>query len=216
MRALRFPIAPPALLRCLRSAVPWWRPSIRSRGWPDALRSRAWTLYWPVAPPASFPRRRWDLPGSWMDPCARAPLSDPGGISAPGHFRRLDAAARKVTAPAPSSIPFEAQSRGSLTRCLRFEERSCHVPRKTRFRLVASLCRAGFSPAGSTSEGFRSRYIAFPLPQAYPGAIPFVLVPERVRARLSEPRGGREDGLDRETWHHSIRRTNHGGTSPYR
>ncbi len=184
MRALRFPIAPPALLRCLRSAVPWWRPSIRSRGWPDALRSRAWTLYWPVAPPASFPRRRWDLPGSWMDPCARAPLSDPGGISAPGHFRRLDAAARKVTAPAPSSIPFEAQSRGSLTRCLRFEERSCHVPRKTRFRLVASLCRAGFSPAGSTSEGFRSRYIAFPLPQAYPGAIPFVLFPERVRTRL--------------------------------
>jgi hypothetical protein len=46
-------------------------------------------------------------------------------------------------------------------------------PRKTRFRLVASLCRAGFSPAGSHLKGFRSvdgRLHRFPLSQAYPGA----------------------------------------------
>lgn len=42
-------------------------------------------------------------------------------------------------------------------------------PRKTRFRLVASLCRAGLSPAGSHLRGFRSVdacvYIASPSPR---------------------------------------------------
>jgi len=53
-------------------------------------------------------------------------------------------------------------------------------PRKTRFRLVASLCRAGFGPAGSPVRGFRSvdcRLHRFPLSQAYPGAPTLTLLP---------------------------------------
>jgi hypothetical protein len=42
-------------------------------------------------------------------------------------------------------------------------------PRKTRFRLVANLCRAGFSPAGSHLKGFRFvsyfAYITSPFPR---------------------------------------------------
>jgi hypothetical protein len=46
-------------------------------------------------------------------------------------------------------------------------------PRKTRFRLVANLCRAGFSPAGFPLKGFRSVDYClhrFLLSQASPGA----------------------------------------------
>ena len=40
-------------------------------------------------------------------------------------------------------LAFEAQSRGLSARCLRFAVRLATKPRKTRLRLVASLCRAG-------------------------------------------------------------------------
>src|SRR6478672_4981025 len=46
-------------------------------------------------------------------------------------------------------------------------------PRKTRFRLVANLCRAGFAPAGFHLKGFRFVSYClhrFPLSQAWPGA----------------------------------------------
>jgi hypothetical protein len=44
---------------------------------------------------------------------------------------------------------FGAASSGLSTRCLRFAGRVATAPRKTRFRLVANLCRAGLSePAG--------------------------------------------------------------------
>jgi hypothetical protein len=109
----------------------------------------------PVAHPAAFPRRHWGLPGSWADPCARAPLSDPGGTSAPGHCGASMLPVTYISAPAPTIGSFEALSRGIRTRCLRFAGRVAPPPRKTRFRLVASLCRAGLPPAGSATEGFR-------------------------------------------------------------
>lgn len=43
---------------------------------------------------------------------------------------------------------FEALSHGLRTRCLRFVTPVARTPRKTRFWLVASLCQAGFRPAG--------------------------------------------------------------------
>jgi len=56
--------------------------------------------------------------------------------------------------------------RGSITRPSRslFTLRSAGrpAPRKTRYRLVASLCRAGLSPAGFAIEGFRSGYVIRP------------------------------------------------------
>jgi len=43
---------------------------------------------------------------------------------------------------------FEAQSHGLYARCLRFAAPVTRSPRKTRFRSVANLYRAGFIPAG--------------------------------------------------------------------
>ena len=40
-------------------------------------------------------------------------------------------------------FPYEAQSHGSRAPCVRFAARVTPAPRNTRFRLVASLCRAG-------------------------------------------------------------------------
>jgi hypothetical protein len=51
-----------------------------------------------------------------------------------------------ITASAPSIRYFEAQSHGPSTRCLRFAGWVAPPPRKTRFRLAASLYRAGLSP----------------------------------------------------------------------
>ena len=46
------------------------------------------------------------------------------------------------------------------------------VPRKTRFRWVASPCRVGLGPTGSTAKGFRLCLLHDPFPpsQASPGA----------------------------------------------
>ena len=62
--------------------------------------------------------------------------------------RRLGSAGAHCTATATHDIlSFEALSRGSRTRCLRFAAflpaLAVVPPRKTRFRLVANLCRAG-------------------------------------------------------------------------
>jgi hypothetical protein len=46
------------------------------------------------------------------------------------------------------NMHFGAQSPGSRTRCLRFAGWVAPPPRKTRFRLLARLCRMGFLPTG--------------------------------------------------------------------
>lgn len=48
--------------------------------------------------------------------------------------------------PQPSRVmSLEVQSHGSSTRCLRFAAHGRPYPRKTRFRLVANLCRTGLT-----------------------------------------------------------------------
>ena len=68
IKALRLPVAPPASLRCLRSAVPRSTPVVSLSRWPAPARREPgpWS---PVARPALFPRRPWGLPGSWGIPC---------------------------------------------------------------------------------------------------------------------------------------------------
>ena len=60
---------------------------------------------------------------------------------------------------------FEAQSRGLHALCVRFAAGVAPGPRNTRFRLVASLDRSGFSPAGSRRRfpSCLSVYMASPL-----------------------------------------------------
>ena len=66
-QALRLPIAPPAWLRCLRSAVPRSTPVVRSHAG-RRLHIASLDPCSPVARPALFPRRPWGLPGSGQSP----------------------------------------------------------------------------------------------------------------------------------------------------
>ncbi len=76
-------------------------------------------------------------------PCAHAPLSDPGGISVPGLSRHLDAAFRCCEGVGFHDFStLGALSRSLRAPCVRFAAPVTRTPRNTRFRLVASLCRA--------------------------------------------------------------------------
>ena len=58
------------------------------------------------------------------------------------------------TTVAPASEDFGARSHGMGTRCLRFAGRVTPPPRKTRFRLLAKLCRAGLVTRRVPMKGF--------------------------------------------------------------
>ena len=69
---------------------------------------------------------------------------------------------RKCT-PAPATeFLFGVQSRGLSTPCVRFAADVAVAPRNTRFRLVASLCRAGLESRRDPSKGFSSSASSFP------------------------------------------------------
>jgi len=66
---------------------------------------------------------------------------------------------------------FGAEWAGSGTRCLRFARWVAPPGRKTRFRLLARLFRVGSLSHWVPPKGFfDASYIAFLLPQAFPGA----------------------------------------------
>lgn len=76
--------------------------------------------------------------------CVFALLSDPGRTLASGHQRCSGAAPATSRTRAPAKdTNFEARSHGFNTRCLRFAAPVTRRPRKTRFRLLARLCRMG-------------------------------------------------------------------------
>ncbi len=112
------------------------------------------------------------LPGSWGGPLhlcrALGPRLDLGALPS----RRLGAVpATQVHDENSSNVsPFGARSRGLGVRCLRFAGRIAPAPRKTRFRLVASLCRTGCDPWGLLRSVSAHHLHGFPLSQAYPGA----------------------------------------------
>src|SRR3954453_3135607 len=59
---------------------------------------------------------------------------------------------------------FGAQSHGVWPRCLRFAGEVTRPPRKTRFRLLARLCRAGLVTRRVSTKGFT--LVAIPLSRA--------------------------------------------------
>lgn len=140
LRGARTPRRPFRLLALARSAVP--------------------TRCWETARPPRF----------LEDLCVRALLSDPGGTlppatSRPGCCRRL---------PRRRRLPRPKHFRGSITQLahslstLRSQGRSlCPGPRKTRFRLAATLGRTGLITRKILTKGFCD---CFPLSQALPGA----------------------------------------------
>ena len=98
--------------------------------------------------------------------CVHAPLSDPGELFTPGLSRRVDAAFRWTNDVGTRGyFPLGAQSRGLPAPCVRFAGRITPPPRNTRFRLVASLCRAGLVTRWTPFERFpRSLTSLPPLP----------------------------------------------------
>lgn len=164
-KALRLPTAPPASLRCLRSAVPWWRPSFALAGGGMPCAREPGPLI-AGGPSGTIPRRQWGLPGSWMNPFVFAPLSDPGGISAPSLCGASMLPRTSSSVPAPPMAAF----RGSITRLARSLStlRRAGHPTATQDSLPAG----GWPLPGGTptrwvqSERFRDAYfITSPFPR---------------------------------------------------
>jgi hypothetical protein len=101
IKALRFPAARPAALRCLRLAVPP-RPLVLFAPRRTSAPSGPGVVD-PVSPAGSSLRRRQDLPSSWGTPIARLPWSvDAGGTAGTRPLRRSGAAPGIRTAKAPA------------------------------------------------------------------------------------------------------------------
>jgi hypothetical protein len=97
-RALRLPMPLPASLRCLRSAVPRWRPSLRSLGWLDAPLPKAWTLLC-RCPPGFSTAETMGPPRFLGEPFARLPsLLRPRGNLRARPLQRLDVASAQTKA----------------------------------------------------------------------------------------------------------------------
>jgi hypothetical protein len=98
--------------------------------------------------------KRQDLLRSWGTPIVLLPCS-----STPAGPTRLAVAANRhgprcVHREGSCVRTFEAQSHGFGTGCLRFAGRVAPTPRKTRFRLLARLSRAGLTTRRVPSKGF--------------------------------------------------------------
>ena len=154
--ALRLPAAPPASLRFLRRAVPplhAWASLPRSTG----ARSAGLGLAHRGARPATSTETTGSPRFLGNPLCTRALLSDPGGTSRARPLPRFGVAFRQLERRRlpRRNADFGAQSHGPRARCLRFAGRVTPRPRKTRFRLVASLCRAGLVTRWVPSRRFQ-------------------------------------------------------------
>jgi len=173
---LRLPSTPPAALRCLRLAVSRSHPRFAPVA--AGCAGRGPGVGHPGLPPG-FAEKMEGPPRFLEDPRARALLSDPGGIACARPLRRRDAAFRHFNnVGSRDDDDFGAQSHGPFTRCLRFAARVTPAPRKTRFRLLAKLCRAGLVTRRVPTKGFRLRLPPFP---SFPGALTGEYQPEIIR-----------------------------------
>ena len=88
----------------------------------------------------------WKRPGlssSWGTPVGVPCSQTPAGPSRQATTARRCGLPLFVQRRLPRFASFEAQSHGPHTRCLRFAGWTTPPPRKTRFRLSATLCRTG-------------------------------------------------------------------------
>ena len=151
---LRRLVALAASLRFLRSAVPL-PPMRRDLPHPEA-----------TGPPRFL-----------GNPCVHALVYDPGGSSAPSPspqaaFQRVDVAFHfSDSLGTHRFIAFRGSIQGFHARCLRFAIRGLPSgPRKTRFRLGASLGRRGPRDLHGFQCEVSAFYIGILLTQALPGA----------------------------------------------
>ena len=122
-------------------------------------------------PPRQFWVGTFGPPRFLANPCV--PLPRPW---TPSGLQHLAFSMRKCCPRCPEDegsrdeTHFEARSRGFGTGCLRFVGCIATPPRKTRFRLLAQLCRVGLIPTGFERKVSVMFPTSFPLPQALPGA----------------------------------------------
>ena len=116
--------------------------------------------------PGPFLRRRpstaspgWrarDLPGSWGTPLCTCPALRPRRTPRPWPRRAVRCCLPlRKRRRLRNQFPFEAQSRGLHTPCVRFAAGVAPGPRNTRFRLVPTLCRDRISTCWVPLESFR-------------------------------------------------------------
>jgi len=123
--------------------------------------------------PGLLPWRRQDLPRSWGTPSVLLPCSStPAGPSCQA-FATRRRGPRYVHDEGSRIGTFEAQSHGFGTGCLRFAGWVTPPPRKTRFRLLAKLCRTGFPPAGFLQKVSNSHHVCYPPLPSFRGARTF-------------------------------------------
>jgi hypothetical protein len=146
IKALRLPAAHPALLRCLRLAVPQ-RPLVLF-----ALRRTSAPpkpgVGDPVSPPGTSLRKRQDLPSSWGTPIVRLHMfhTDAGRTADTRPLRCCGMALGHRTAKAPARGLSKLHS---MAFGLAVYASRCELPRprKTRFRSLVRRYRMGFPPA---------------------------------------------------------------------
>jgi len=162
------------LLRCYDALSPSRRTSFPSLGGtamapdvslPQGTDALTWRpgLLFSRSPPGTGSRRSQGSPRFLGEPpCVHALGCYPGGPPTPSH-------------PAPEILP-SVHSKTSAPRCSlsRLITTACTLavyaswrglllpPRKTRFRWVASPCRVGFGPTGSTMKSFGFCLLQFP------------------------------------------------------
>jgi hypothetical protein len=152
---LRLPAAHLAALRCLRLAIPSFRPLFV----PTSSGRELWINLELVAgtPAGSHDGngRVSQVPERPSCPCAL--FLDPGRTEHARPLRRLGAAPACVNNGGSRKQRF----RGSIARhwdsLSTLRSGSLLPPRKTRFRLLAKLCRAGFVNQQGCMKGFRVR-----------------------------------------------------------
>jgi len=157
-RSDSLPSVPPRFV-LPRLAVPPRAPPVRSRG---AARSLPTGLGFgePISPlpVACGNDRASQVPGEppVPMPCSQTPVGPP---------RQATSALRCGLPPLlrrrlPRHASFGALSHGLVTRCLRFAAWVTPGQRKTRFQLLAKLCRAGLATRWVPIRGFRDAYIS--------------------------------------------------------
>jgi hypothetical protein len=140
---IRHPAVRSAALRCLRWAVPFVACCFTPLGGACATQGWGFLLFAPMAP-VGFSNgndRTSQVPG---EPTCTCPALRPRWDRRVRPLRRFDAAFRLLYSVGSHKNGFYgAPSHGPNFRCLRFAGWITPPPRKTRFRLSATLCRTG-------------------------------------------------------------------------
>jgi hypothetical protein len=153
---LRLPIARPDALRLPSLAGTTRHGRFAPLGGPWSTGGQGFLPLAPLSPMRLFPNgndRASQVPG---EPLWACPVLRPRRDLRARPLRRVGAAFRfSYSVGSRNFASFEARWHGPPTRCLRFAGRITPPPRKTRFRLLATLCRTGCCLLQGPNERFQ-------------------------------------------------------------